>query len=654
MEQLVLVTVSGPDPKLVKTELTSNSSAKDGQTRFSSTGLIFSSLPGIIITSLLPVYPFLQPQFRSRPSTISPTSNDKSNAGYNSQTTLLPGTRITCSFAGSSSCSSSTVQEVYLERTIGLEDVRSALRTILTAPSATRWSLGWGGLSNPNTELPLENQLDLASHVVVLKLPLAADRTRRSTTPPAIDSVIDNFASLPLGAQVTAHGCPFGALVSLKFHNFMISGAISALLERQEQQQSLPSPAISVVALSDLKFLPGMEGGVVYLNNTRKMIGILGTPLRAPEAHAELSVVISATAVQDAVRQNLLVQQTSSKPFSNPSTPNDIASTNIYYGAGISSRNNGSTHTISTNQERRLFNEALKAVVAVEAKNGWASGVLVSRHGHILTNAHALAPVSDSISTPRKLSLSIRVLVNKNWVAAEVLHVFSAPIDLAVLKIISNSNDRITLPAPAVLLGGSYKLKNGSSVAVAGYPLWRPSTGTRPLVTMGTAALMVPGEHADAPAVILTTADVHAGASGGAVLDLETGCVVGLVTSNTRLGRPRQQSLASPGQPPWPSRDKKNQPVLLFPHLNYCLGSAALDPVIQLLTAAEGSLQLDWQAVEMTLEESGVVEAWHSMRSMENLDIPNEQMKRKLPPALAALMKSKSGDGGDVAARPKL
>lgn len=34
----MLVTVSGPDPKLVKTELTSNSSAKDGQTRFSSTG----------------------------------------------------------------------------------------------------------------------------------------------------------------------------------------------------------------------------------------------------------------------------------------------------------------------------------------------------------------------------------------------------------------------------------------------------------------------------------------------------------------------------------------------------------------------------------------------------------------------------------------
>jgi hypothetical protein len=38
MEQIVLVTVSGPDPKLVKTELTSNSSTKDGQTRFSSTG----------------------------------------------------------------------------------------------------------------------------------------------------------------------------------------------------------------------------------------------------------------------------------------------------------------------------------------------------------------------------------------------------------------------------------------------------------------------------------------------------------------------------------------------------------------------------------------------------------------------------------------
>lgn len=538
-----------------------------------------------------------------------------------------------------------------LERIIGLEEVRSILRTLLAAPSATRWSLGWGGHSSSNTELPLETQLDLGSHVVVLKLFPTEDKTKSSTAMLEMNFAIDNFSSLQLGARVTAHGCPFGALVSMKFHSFMISGAISALLEKQQQEESPPSSGYSVVALSDLKLLPGMEGGAVRLDNSNNTVGIIGPPLRAPEAHAELSIVISAATVLDAVLQNLFGKQTSNKPYPKPSIPNNFSYTNTNYGTRIS-RSNGSTATMRTKQEGGLFTEALKAVVVIEAGNGWASGVLVSTHGHILTNAHALPLISDSNSTLRNLPVSVRVLVDGQWLTAEVIHVFSTPIDLAVLKIKSKSDNQVILPAPAVLLGESYKLKPGSSVAVAGYPLWRPSANTGPLVTMGTAALMAPAGHADAPAVILTTADVHAGASGGAVLDVETGYLVGLVTSNTRLGRPQHPSWASPRQP---SRDSKNQPVLLFPHLNYCLGSAALTPVIQLLTAADGSLQLDWQSAENTLEESGVVEAWHSMRSMEKLDTPNEQMEKKLPPALAALIKSKSGNkGGAAAARPKL
>jgi hypothetical protein len=41
MEQLVLVTVSGPDPRLVKSGSTPNSASKDGITLLSSTGKKF-------------------------------------------------------------------------------------------------------------------------------------------------------------------------------------------------------------------------------------------------------------------------------------------------------------------------------------------------------------------------------------------------------------------------------------------------------------------------------------------------------------------------------------------------------------------------------------------------------------------------------------
>ena len=191
---------------------------------------------------------------------------------------------------------------------------------------------------------------------------------------------------------------------------------------------------------------------------------------------------------------------------------------------------------------------------------------------------------------------------------------------------------------------------------------------------------MVPALPA-APAVIVTTADVHAGASGGAVLDLETGCLLGLVTSNTRLGKASQQLSTPPRsfqqQQPSPAFNKfsrendvynngsySKQRAVLIPHLNYCLGSAALAPVIEMLATSEqksaASVPLDWSLVENKLKESGVVEAWRSMRSMENLnDMPDGQIKQNLPPALAALMKNKirehsNSSGGSFTTRPKL
>jgi hypothetical protein len=519
-----------------------------------------------------------------------------------------------------------------------------------------------------NTEIPLETQLDLGSHVVLLKIPRLQepeDKTRFPAPAAAMNSsIIENFTNLQLGAPVTAHGCPFGALVSLKFHNFVVSGAISALLENKRNNQAQShqpplAPVNSVVALSDLKLLPGMEGGAVYTPDSKQLIGILGPPLRAPEAHAQLSIIISVRTILNAVGQTLRENNQTTSNFlikHSISTTNTLDATRETTGKGLS-----------------LFNEAVKAVVAVEAKNGWASGVLVSNHGHILTNAHALPPVINSLSSSS--TSQVRVLVNKSWVDAEIVHIFSAPIDLAVLKIKSNNNNNIKLPVP-VKLGddsGFSVLSAGRSVAVVGYPLWRPSTShlnpstASPVVTIGTAALLVPAAPA-MPAVMLTTADVHAGASGGAVLDLETGCLVGLVTSNTRLGRsgsrpPPSQQQQQQQPPPTSSNNSNKGPILLFPHLNYCLGSAVLSPVIHMLTAAaeeEGGefLQnLDWRGVETKLEESGAVNAWHSMRSMENLGtLPNKQLiKRKLPPALAALIQSKNGgNGSGGGGRPKL
>ena len=122
--------------------------------------------------------------------------------------------------------------------------------------------------------------------------------------------------------------------------------------------------------------------------------------------------------------------------------------------------------------------EVLAGVVAVEAGGAWASGVVVSGAGHILTNAHLLHPPpaagvgapaggaaagpgqpaqhlaagsTGSSSSTTAISTAayppVRVLLGtsgsaggldshlRQWWPAEVLHVFSPPLDLAVLQL---------------------------------------------------------------------------------------------------------------------------------------------------------------------------------------------------------------------------
>lgn len=297
--------------------------------------------------------------------------------------------------------------------------------------------------------------------------------------------------------------------------------------------------------------------------------------------------------------------------------------------------------------------EVAGAVVGVVGPDSaWATAVLATATGFLVTNAHLLQPgrraggerpepgSEGPVKHPRRggprrsmdavrgaddepgqgrVGLRVRVrMPGGEWRRAVVVYVFQGPLDLAVLALLQqhpegfgaatshperraqplplarqsalgteaaglgpgswqglgpNGGFQQGLPLrPAVLCDTAPVL--GQRVAVVGHALLHPRAPLEAGVTAGVVARVISesasseceGRAAGAgaePAMLLTTAAVHSGASGGAVISA-SGRLAALVTSNSRH--------AATGRP--------------LPALNYSIAAAALRPLWETLAAA--------------------------------------------------------------------
>ncbi|KAG1347401.1 putative serine/threonine-protein kinase 4 [Cocos nucifera] len=313
----------------------------------------------------------------------------------------------------------------------------------------------------------------------------------------------------------------------------------------------------------------GMEGGPVF-DKHACLTGILTTPLRQKDGRAEIQLVITWDAIATAWDN-----QVQKEPKKAHKEQSDI-------------QIDGSP-----------FKKALSSIVLVTVGSGaWASGIVLNKHGLILTNAHIVEPwrfgrtsllgVTDNntilsgrhdiplswregnageqesqiffpsllggssslgisghgasllnFSHNRYGNISVRLdhMERAIWCSARVVYVSKGPLDIALLQL---------EPVPNQLHAINPEFRcppSGLSVRVIGHGLLGPRSDVCPSVSSGVVAnaVKIPGPmhlHGSSkmeaeikyiPVMLQTTAAVHPGASGGAVVNSD-GHMIGLVT----------------------------------------------------------------------------------------------------------------------------
>jgi S1-C subfamily serine protease len=159
--------------------------------------------------------------------------------------------------------------------------------------------------------------------------------------------------------------------------------------------------------------------------------------------------------------------------------------------------------------------------VGFDGSKGEASGVVIDRHGVILTNDHV-------VRGARTLTVSFNDGRHRKPVRARVIG--TAPErDLAIIRV--PLSDLVPLP-----LGRSSRLRLGDGVLAIGFPL---DLGGGPTVTQGIVSGLDRSVHANGgpslQGLLQTDAAINPGNSGGALVD-STGKLIGINTIAANAG----------------------------------------------------------------------------------------------------------------------
>ncbi|KAF9918637.1 hypothetical protein BX616_007220 [Lobosporangium transversale] len=379
-------------------------------------------------------------------------------------------------------CANSGV-DVLFESNID-DGMLSAIRR-LTGQDSSMWAFGWDSNKRQiGTDLSSIHRFSLRNvgiaGLAILRLRKSmAEKSLLLDGRPALSEQHPYHLSIPsIGKKLTLHGSGFGLIAPSVLINNISQGVVANIIHPYRAARRADQQANSLI-LTDAKFLPGMEGGAVSWDETGELAGL--------------------------------------------------------------------NHIAALNSGSLVY--ARQAVVMVQVGQTWASGVIISKQGHILTNAHVFTSFLDNISNRTwpnlRNGVSLRVRIDspqqQQWVDdCELIFVSESCWDVALIKIPETcvlngflpflplrSKDDISRAKPIV---------KGTPLFAIGHGIFGPSSGILPLVTSGICSKVI--THNKQPVMLLSSAPVHRGNSGGVLVNAD-GSFVGLVTGNgkTSTGR---------------------------------------------------------------------------------------------------------------------
>lgn len=584
----VMVRVQGPDPKGLKMRNHAFHQYESGKTTISASGMILphnlcdseaaKRILGVdvgqgfelVLTVASVIEPFLTQQYRENVSQGRPE--------------LIPSAQISIMVEGKGEMDTDGVaccwREAEVLKMVDVPESSLALQSLFEASSGSGehgWEVGWSlASSGRSTQTEHDGKPFIMGRQNQVTEELSnPNLIGRSITRIAVLGVnlfheVPNIGTSPMndrGEFLLAAGSPFGILSPMHFSNSLSVGSVA---------NTFPPKSSSALLMADIRCLPGMEGGPVFCKHA--LVGILTRPLRQKNTGAEIQLVIPWEAIATASSDFLLREPKNAK-FVN----------------AIDDRN------------ELPVQKAMSSVCLITIDNGvWASGVVLNSQGLILTNAHLLEPwrfgkttiksqrsgnenesllfqpkvstssagdgsmTNESIGSkmssyfPCKRNIRVRLdhLNPWIWCDAKVVYICKGSLDFALLQL-ENVPDQLS---PIVVDFDEPML--GSKAHVIGHGLLGPRCASLPSVCSGVVAKVVktklpsyyksrPGEDELFPAMLETTAAIHPGGSGGAVVNA-AGHMIGLVTSNAR-----------------------HSGGTVIPHLNFSIPSAILAPVFE-------------------------------------------------------------------------